>query len=197
MRNKKTVLAAIALVVVMVIGSMAAYLTSVTGNVTNTMTVGDVDITLDETKVNEYGEEIPNEDPVTENTYKLLPNHTYVKDPEIHVLEGSEPCYVFVKVTNQIAAIEAAGDTTIAKQMEAKGWLPLEGKEGVFYKADPVDARQAQVDVPVFDSFKIDGAKSNEEIATYAGKTIVIKGYAIQSDGFADAVAASAGLNFD
>lgn len=96
-------LCAVLLVVASVMGTMA-YLTSTTGEVKNTFTVGKVAITLDETKVDENGVPVPSTDdkPVartTENSYKLIPGSTYTKDPTIHVDAASEACFIRAKVT--------------------------------------------------------------------------------------------------
>ena len=45
----------------------------------------------------------------------------------------------------------------------------------------------ANVDVPVFGSFTL---KANADLAGYEGKTITVKAYAVQADGFSGAVAA-------
>lgn len=90
-------LCAVLLIAASVLGTMA-YLTS-TDTVTNTFTVGKVEIKLDEAKVNANG--IPEEGAarVTANSYKLMPGTTYTKDPTVTVLKGSEDSYVRMKVT--------------------------------------------------------------------------------------------------
>ena len=85
-------LCAVLLVAASVLGTMA-YLTS-TDTVTNTFTVGKVEIKLDETDVtNSTGPR------VQANSYKLMPGTTYTKDPTVTVLNGSEESYVRMKVT--------------------------------------------------------------------------------------------------
>ena len=90
-------LCAVALVVATVFGTMA-YLTSA-DKVVNTFTVGNVQIKLDEAKVNTDGTPVVPAERVKENSYKLLPGHTYTKDPTVTVLKGSEESYVRLKVT--------------------------------------------------------------------------------------------------
>lgn len=98
-------LCAVLLVVASVMGTMA-YLTS-TDTVNNTFTVGKVKITLDEAEVNVNGEKI-SEKRVQDNEYKLMPGHTYIKDPTVTVKEGSEDSYVRLKVTfNNVSKLEA------------------------------------------------------------------------------------------
>ena len=83
-------------------GTMA-YLTS-TDKVENTFTVGNVKITLDEAKVNTDGTPAASAERVKANEYKLLPGHTYTKDPTVTVKAVSESSYVRMKVTFNNAA---------------------------------------------------------------------------------------------
>ena len=170
----------------LVAGSVAgtlAYLTDKTEEVKNTFTVGKVEITLDEADVNEYGVEIEGADRVTENEYKLIPGHNYVKDPTVHVEVESEPSYVFVKVENGLSSIEVAGEKgTIATQMGTK-WTNISGTN-VWYYNEIVDAREEAKDLLVFGEFTLaDGAA----VANYETATITIDAYAIQAEGFDDA----------
>lgn len=163
-----------------------AYLTD-SEAVTNTFTVGKVGLDLDEAKVNEDGTVVEGADRVKANTYHLLPGHTYTKDPTIHVDDDSEDCYLFVKVDNQIAGIEA--DETIADQMAAIGWKPVADVANVyvFAKEEKFDkyAVSKCADVVVFERFTIDGATvDNDTIAEYKDSTIIVTAYAVQKDGF-------------
>lgn len=90
-------LCAVLLVAASVLGTMA-YLTD-SKDVKNTFTVGNVSIDLDEAKVNTDGTVVTGADRVKTNSYKLLPGHTYVKDPTVTVLAPSEESYVRMKVT--------------------------------------------------------------------------------------------------
>lgn len=85
-------LCAVLLVAASVLGTMA-YLTS-SDTVTNTFTVGKVEIKLDETDVTN-----PTGSRVQANSYKLMPGTTYTKDPTVTVKAGSEEAYVRMKVT--------------------------------------------------------------------------------------------------
>lgn len=191
--TKKALLLALCavLLVVSTVFATLAYLTSETQVVENTFTVGKVTITLDEAKVDEYGKEVTGAARVLENTYKLIPGHEYTKDPTIHVAKGSEECYLFVKITDDIVAIQ--DNTTVATQMATNGWKPLNGETGVYYyeKGDvkTINALNANenIDVPVFETFKV---KGDANVASYDGKTITVQAYAIQADGFANAAAA-------
>ena len=186
MRTKTKALAlalcAVLLVVTTVFVTMA-FLTS-KDTVTNTFTLGKVTITLDEADVNNDGTYVSNKDArVDANEYKLIPGHTYIKDPTIHVADDSEECWLFVKVENGLANAEAEGATSIASQMAAKGWAKVEGTDVYAYATK----QAAGADVVVFDNFKIAGTT---DVSLYETAEIVVTAYAIQADGFATAAAA-------
>ncbi len=202
MKNMKkilvTVVAALLLMTVTVMGTLA-YLTSTSDEVKNTFTVGKVAITLDETDVKVDGTKDTDER-VTANEYKLMPGHTYTKDPTVHLQAGSEPSYLFVKLLNEIADIEAGtaykapegeaatepadSTLTIAGQMEKYGWVKLTGTDDIYVYEKVVSSTNDVVNYPVFTTFTIKGDVANATIETYVGKTVKVKAFAIQEDGF-------------
>ena len=187
-----TLVCAILIVAASVMGTLA-YLTATTGTVTNTFTVGKVEFdtaALDEAKVDVYGNKEYKEDGTTlkdrviANTYKLVPGHSYVKDPTVHIGADSENAWLFVKVVNGISAIEATGDTTIAAQMTAKGWVAVATGSNIYYWPSQVTANQ---DVVVFESFKL---ADTADVSGYTNASITIQAGIVQADGFASASAA-------
>ena len=201
MKNRKfTKVALIALAMVLVcivsVAGTLAYLTSQTDEVVNTFTVGDVEITLDEAEVTDDGKPVAGAARVKANEYKLIPNHSYTKDPTVHVDADSEDCWVFVKVDNGIADIEAtAGDgyVTIATQMADNGWTLVDGQTNIYaYNA----IAKASQDLQVFGSFKINGDVDGTGLANYADAKITVQAYAVQADGFATAAAAFAATDW-
>ena len=191
--KKKFALMATSLVLVaaLAVGGTLAYLTS-QDTVTNTFTVGNVTITLDEADVNPDGTPIQNATRVDANEYKLIPGHQYTKDPTIHVSQGSEPCYLFVKVENGISDIEAS-ESTIASQMSTNGWVALCDESNIYYYSGTVDASATAVDTPVFGEFTI---KGDANVANYNTATVEITAYAVQADGFDTAAEAWAAASF-
>lgn len=177
-------LCALMLVAASVLGTMA-YLTS-NDEVKNTFTVGSVAITLDETDVDDS---TPNADRDKANSYKLLPGHEYTKDPIVHVASTSEGCYLFVKVDNQIVAIEDSANT-VAGQMAAKGWKAVDGQTGLYVYVGTTAGATAPLavtagsNVTVFEKIKVANTVTNETLAGYANKTITVTAYAVQKDGF-------------
>ena len=92
-------LSVVACALLLVVGSIAgtiAYLTS-TATVTNTFTVGNVTITLNEAPVDANGKATTG-DRVTNNNYHIIPDGEYDKDPLITLAANSDSCYLFVKV---------------------------------------------------------------------------------------------------
>lgn len=183
------VLCAALLVSASVMGTLA-YLTSTTDTVQNTFTVGKVVITMDEAKVDEYGVPVNPEVRVINNGYKLIPGHTYTKDPTIHVEEGSEPCYVFVKVTSTVGTTIIDVDSLL----RAHGWTHLDGN--IWYQVDAVDARTTVQNVVVFDKFTISKDATAATLASVPGSLIEVTAYAIQKDGFNNAAEAWNAANF-
>lgn len=197
-------LCAVLLVAASVLGTMA-YLTS-TDEVTNTFTVGQVKIRLDEAKANPDGSLVANADRVKANEYKLLPGHTYNKDPMVTVLSGSESSYVKMTVTfskaNELDAIFAPGGadlTSIFNGYDAAKWIAKGNTKDAtantrtyeFWYKETVGAPTADVALDaLFDSITVPGTITNEQLATIEGMTITVNAYAIQADGFANAEAA-------
>ena len=214
MKNSKLrrillLLACAVLLVSLSVGATLAYLTSTTQTVKNTFTVGNVEITLDEAEVNEYGEVVTGADRVTANTYKLLPGRTYVKDPIVHVKAGSERCYVRVEVkVSNIEKVKQAfpadkyptfyqGELFLLQSL-VQGWdktlwpcVSYENGTYGFWYANIMDAREAARDTAaVFSAIKVPETADNTAIKLLDGVTVDVVGYAIQADGFADAAAA-------
>lgn len=191
-KNKALILSlcAVLLVATSVLGTMA-YLTSQDA-VTNTFKVGSVAITMDELDVDDSTAGENDRDKA--NNYKLLPGHQYTKDPIIHVASTSEDCYLFVKVVNEITAIEDA--TTVADQMKEKGWIAVNDADNIYVYVGTAEGASAPLavaagsNITVFKSFKIKGSVTNEELVKYADKTITVTAYAVQKDGFENKTAA-------
>ena len=199
---------ALLLVAASVFGTMA-YLTS-TDTVTNTFTVGKVEIKLDEAQANTDGSLVEGAARVKANSYKLLPGHTYNKDPMVTVLSGSESSYVKMTVTfskaNELDAIFApkgADLTSIFNGYDATNWIAKGNTKDAtantrtyeFWYKEAVGAPNDDVALDaLFDSITVPGAITKEQLATIEGMTITVNAYAIQADGFANAEAAWAAI---
>ena len=201
MKKKLMTVLALVLVIAMSVAGTYAYLTS-QDTVTNTFTVGNVAITLDEAEVDANGNVVSN-DRVDANSYKLLPGHTYNKDPMVTVLAGSESSYVKMTVTftkaaelDAIFAPNGADMTSIFNGYNSANWELKNVTEDtanntrtyVFWYKETVAAPDADVALDaLFDSIIVPGTITNAQLATIKDMTITVNAYAIQADGFADA----------
>lgn len=153
---------AVALVACFAIGGTLAWLTDTTDPVTNTFTVGNINITL---------EESPN------LNLKMVPGATITKDPVATVEAGSEDCYLFVKVEKS-----ANFDNFMTYQM-ATGWTELE--TGVYYREVSNSDKDQPFDVLLNDTVTVldsvdkdmlDAIVKNPETAP----TLTFTAYAVQ-----------------
>lgn len=219
MKNYQKTLVLLACAVLLVVGSVFgtfAYLTD-TEAVTNTFTVGRVGLNLDEVKVDTMGNVMNGEtvferaedeeledyiakgERVKANSYKLLPGHTYVKDPTVTVDAGSEESYIRMMVTVTFA--KALTDDVIATSLDeiftgydATKWIRndkdiSEDQKTITYEYryhTTVTAGETS-DLglePLFTEIKVPGSYTNEQMAVFASMNINIVAHAIQADGF-------------
>lgn len=125
----KKVIATLLAVVLLIgcgIGGTLAWLMDTTGTVTNTFTVGNVDIDLKEHDLNADGTLNQDEEVTEEDTYKIIPGTSQPKDPFVRVEGGSEACWVFVKVeeVNNTAVDYLTYDIDV-KNDNTGTWTPL------------------------------------------------------------------------
>ncbi len=210
--KKKLLIMSVAMVLVcaFAVGMTIAYLTS-TDEVVNTFTVGNVRIKLDEAAANPDGSLVPNADRVKANSYKLIPGHTYNKDPMVTVLQGSERSYIKMTVTvtksaelDAIFGEDGANLMSIFKGYDETTWIYKYNTENTgkntrtyeFWYKEPVAASTADVPLDaLFDSITVPGTITNTQLGTIEGMTITVNAYAIQADGFATPEAAWAAYN--
>ena len=207
-------LSAVLLVVTTVFATMA-YLTS-TDEVKNTFTVGKVEITLDEADVDEYGNLLNNEkevwkegdtlaDRVRGNEYKLIPGHTYVKDPTVTVAAGSEQSYIRMIVTitdlTDVKAVLGVDDATnyFLPQYFVEGWdntkwvttnVVKEENDTATYEfryyttVSTVNDTTAKTLEALFTHIIVPKTIKNTDIEKLAEMQINVVAHAIQADGF-------------
>ena len=127
---KKTLLTILCTIIICscVMSVTLAYLVDKTDTVKNTFTIGNISITLEETK----GEAGNSEVGFINKTFKMLPGKKYAKDPIVTVEAGSEACWLFIEVKKTTGfdkymecAIDVADDE----------WIALNGEDGVYYRA--------------------------------------------------------------
>lgn len=180
MKNKKlkTLVASLALVAALGIGATLAYFTD-SDSATNIITMGNVDIDLDE----------PNFDPGDDDDTieNVIPNQDIVKDPTITLGEDSERAYIRATITYmmddmimnplQASELEALITREGSKLVENTLWVKGEGN--YYYYQNIVEPGEKVV---FFDHVKIPSNWGNE----VADKTIqiIVSAEAIQADNF-------------
>lgn len=177
--NKKhmpRVLLVVCLMLVVMVGSIAgtvAWLTATTEPVTNTFTVGDINITLAET---------------TGDDYKFVPGVDISKDPKATVKANSEECYLFVKVDTQNWPSNEKISYSIAD-----GWTALTDVNGVYYREVSRSTADQSFAVIKDNKITVSGELTKTEAAaikpTTGNITMTFTAYAVQK-------ASGSGTNF-
>lgn len=203
-KNKKIIASLLALVLVIgasIFGTLA-YLQDKSEEVKNTFTVGDVQIKLDEADVDVYGKKV-SEDRVLGNEYKLIPGHSYIKDPTVTVEAGSEESYIRMLVTinnadqlDRIFAPVGVKLDAIFKGYDNNMWKIVnenpDAKDNArtyefrYYETvNTLDGENKSLE-PLFTSFIVPQEITNDDLKTLEEFEITVEAHAIQIDGFAD-----------
>lgn len=194
MKKAKKVVALALCAVMLVVGSVAGTMAFLydKDTVTNTFTVGQVAIELDETDVDVNGVKDGNTR-VKDNDYKLMPGHTYTKDPMVTVNAGSEESYVRMLVkfnySSQLDQIFPNADLTkILLGYNRANWAYVGNVEdttantrtyefryvGEQYKGTKPGTVQATTEDieldALFDQIKMPGTVTNEQLAQLVTK---------------------------
>lgn len=136
--NAKKIMAVLLAVVLLIgigVGGTLAWLTAQSGTVTNTFTVGDIDIELKEHKLNENGTDLlagTSNEVTAESSYKIVPGDHQPKDPFVRFTKDSEPCWLFVKVDEENNTVGQKKYVTYS--VDTSEWTELTGATGVYYK---------------------------------------------------------------
>ena len=216
MNKKKTILAAVVLLLLFAVGGAIAYFTD-TDTKTNTFTIGNVDIELEEPHWSTTDTTPANGVPdVAEN---LMPGQTIAKDPTINNLSTKNPAYVFAKVevpcTTAVSpatpeeiftytinddkwtelttsslpvACTSAGTATHVYYYGTNGTLTALAKAADSSTPTPTDKA-------VFDNVTLRNTLTGNEGLT-GNKQIVVTGYGIQTLGLASTTPADVWANF-
>jgi predicted ribosomally synthesized peptide with SipW-like signal peptide len=186
-----------------------AYLSD-SAEVVNTFTVGKVDISLDEVKVNEKGEPVGDEDGDGENDrttegnkYHLIPGKKYEKDPTLYLEKGSEDAYIRMLVTlNCYKELSELYEDEFYLQYFVEGWNPeiwqYTNKTAVDEEANTIayefryhktcSAKDEKIALEaLFTQFVVPAQLTGAELQTLNDFKMSVEGHAIQKSGFDDA----------
>lgn len=191
MKKKLMMALSLVLVAAMSIGGTIAYLTAQTEAVTNTFTIGNITMTLDEAALNDDGTENAAAERVTANTYKIVPGATIVKDPTVHIGANSEPCYVYVCINDELNATVA---NSAAYDID-DAWVLVTGTTNIYRYNEVVGTSNVKQDLEVFDGVTFNGTAINAtNYQSLSGKTIKVDAFAHQSEKVAETVADQAAI---
>ncbi len=187
MKKRKTIIAAVVLLLVFMVGGAIAYFTD-TDSATNTFTIGDIDISVTEptwtTNLQadaDYGKNV-------------MPGETIVKDPQINNDSTANAAFVFAKVE-----IPCSTDSTpiefFTLQQIGTGWtLMTDGacdatshtatKIYNYGTASAMTSLAAGASTPaVFGSVKVNENINGSTGGRTGDQNVVVTGYGIQADG--------------
>jgi len=165
---------AISIVAALAVGGTLAFLTDKDDPITNTFTMGNVNINL----IEPAGDAL-----ATPNEFKVSPGTTVTKDPTVRVDPGSEASYLFVKVEEG-----AALSTYVDYHVDTNVWTLL-GPDypGVYYKtqsAIAADGTAASYNVLTGDNGGSVTIKDVAGMKTGDVVTLTFTAYAIQQAKF-------------
>ena len=183
-RSKALLLAlcAVLLVAVSVLGTMA-YLTSKTQVITNTFTVGDINIELTETK------------PESKQA-KIIPGVDIEKDPKVTVKANSEACWLFVKVEQTGTFV--TDKVTYSVMTGPDGWTALTGVDGVYYREVGAVTYDTSFDILENNKVTVSETLTKADVNNITAENqpkLTFTAYAVQKEGIDTAVAAWAKVN--
>ncbi len=179
--TKKLVVAVVALslALVTVVGATLAFLLDESNVVTNKFTYGKIEIVLTENnKADEDGLEFTN----------VVPGDVLKKDPIVTVNAGSEACYVYVLIDNQL------GDAA-SYNIDTDKWIPVQDYTNATKKLyryyEVVNALQGAKDLAVFSELTFRSDLTSADLTTLKDKNVVITAYAYQAENLAATAEAS------
>lgn len=176
-RNVLLIVSMMLVVAMASVGVTVAWLTAQTTTITNTFTTSDINITLTETKTD----------------FKMVPGREIAKDPVVAVVDGSEACWLFVKVVKSDNYDSFMDGYTIAD-----GWTELTEGSGIYYRQVAADAATKSFSVLKDDKVKVLNTVTKAQMNALNAENypkLAFTAYAIQSEGITTAADAWAKLN--
>lgn len=161
--------AAFLLVIGAAVAGTVAWLTDKTQTEVNTFTVGNIDIALEEST----------------SDYKMVPGETIAKDPKVSVTDGSEDCWLFVKVE------KSSSLDSYIKYDIASGWTAVPGTSGVYYREVAATDTVREFSVLTNDQVTVKSTVTKAMMdaiknQTVAAPTLSFTAYAVQKAGITD-----------
>lgn len=196
-KSKSLLITAVMLAVITVtaVTPTFSWLSSETDPVVNTFAGGAIALTLDESPVDANGQKIDGAR-VQANTYKYTAGAELYKDPTPTVLAGSDQCYVFLYVENEL-------NDLFAINYDTQNWLKVAEKgNGTVYayftRVDTSASDENQVLAPIFTKINVSDELTADDVKELGTKKLSVTAYAVQSASLTSAEAIEiAAANFE
>ena len=206
MNKKKTIIAAIVLLLVCAVGGAIAYFTD-TDSKTNVFTIGNVDIELVEPNWDTTDD---NENDVPDAAENVSPGQSVAKDPKVNNKSTSNPAYVFMKVEVPCSTAESpATPIELFTYTVKSGWTELDtaavactsggnATHVYYYGADgSLTSLAAGASTgTLFDTVALSTAVTGSTGGLSGNKNVVATGYGIQTEGLTSTAPATVWGNF-
>ena len=215
MKKNRTIIAAVVLLMVFVVGGAIAYFTDIDTK-TNTFTIGSVDITLTEDGWDALADN--NNNSIPDAAEDMMPGDSVTKDPLINNVSTKNPAYVFIKVEVPCTTIVAPATTSeeLFTYTVNAGWTELSsaavactsggnathvyyyGSNGTLTQLNKAadSSTPTPTTNPLFSSITLRSTlKGNEGLTDQ--KQVVITGYGIQTTGLSSTTPTDVWANFE
>ena len=182
MKKSKKFLALVLSLAVIAVTSVSptfSWLSAQSERVVNTFAGGAISIVVDEAKVGPDGSVIEG-GRVTENHYKYAAGAVLDKDPTPTILKGSDSCYVFLYLENELT-------DKFSLNIDNDSWKAVaqDGGNTLYVYSTKVDASQAENDVvltPIFTKVTVSDSLTAEDINNLGERTLCVTAYAVQTE---------------
>lgn len=185
LKKSKKKIAACAVLAILLVATVLptfSWLSAQSETVVNTFAGGAISILLDESPVGTDGKKVDGAR-TTANSYKYKAGAVLDKDPRPTVIKGSEECYVFLCVENELT-------DKFSMNYDTKSWLKVanSGDKTVYaYKAkvNALEADEDKVLEPIFTTVTVSSELTAEEIADLGERKLSVTAYAVQTESLA------------
>lgn len=173
LNKSKSIILTVTLVIVLllVVGTTYAWLTSRTTLLSNTFTYGDIEISIRESDTNDGDEDL------NTNSYVIMPGANITKDTKVVVKANSEDCYLFIRIDK-----ENNFDNYMTYSLESN-WKELEGYEDIYYTVVNKSSEEQSFNVMKENIIKVKPELTHSDLNVIENNvypTLEIKAYAVQ-----------------
>lgn len=158
-----------------VVGGTIAWLKTETSPIVNTFTVGDIDITLEET----WNTDSDSDGTADKWEGKILPGSELAKDPVVTVKANSEACWLFVELT------KSSNWPSAMTYQIVEDWTELPNvseNSTIYYRQVGANENDQSFHILLGDKVEVADTMTKADLNLISGTpTLTIKAYAIQA----------------